>query len=309
MVLAVGMEQFMSLKFPPREFLLKPWLTTTGLHMIDAKAGHGKTWLTLSVAYAVASGQSLLGWEVMKRGKVLYVDGELPGDLLQTRLRMLGPPLPETDFVVLSHSQFEMGGAMMLDLGTEAGRNMLDAEIERLGINLIILDSVITLVRSVPEGSNDNVIESWRAIQEWSLRHRARGRAVIYLHHQGRSGNPLGTSTREVVLDARIKMAIDEAASNDDESAFKLEFGKAREFYGADRAPLLAYLSTKSGTVEWRREGLKKPEPDKREEIEELLKKGMSPSDIAKKLGVSRQYVYGVKKKMEPIDLSTATPA
>ena len=304
MVQAVGMEQFMSLQFPPREFLLKPWLTTTGLHMIDAKAGHGKTWLTLSVAYAVASGQPLLDWEVMKRGKVLYVDGELPGNLLQARLRMLGPPLPETDFAVLSRSQFEMRGAMMLDLGTQAGRDLLNAEIERLGINLIILDSVITLVRSVPEGSNDNVIESWRAIQDWSLRHRGLGRAVIYLHRQDRSGNPLGTSTREVVLDARIKMAIDEAASNDDESAFKLEFGKAREFYGADRAPLLAYLSTKSGTVEWRREGLKKPEADKREEIEELLKSGMSPADIAKNLKVTRQY-----QEMGPIDLSTATPA
>jgi hypothetical protein len=34
---ALGMAQFMSLQFPPRQFMLKPWLTTTGA------GGQGKT--------------------------------------------------------------------------------------------------------------------------------------------------------------------------------------------------------------------------------------------------------------------------
>ena len=71
-VLALGMEQFMELQFPPRQFLLRPWLTTTGLTMIDALPGHGKTWLpghgktwlALSIAYSVAAGQTLCGFEV-----------------------------------------------------------------------------------------------------------------------------------------------------------------------------------------------------------------------------------------------------
>jgi hypothetical protein len=40
---ALGMAAFLALSFPPRRFLLKPWLTTTGLAMIDAVVGHGKT--------------------------------------------------------------------------------------------------------------------------------------------------------------------------------------------------------------------------------------------------------------------------
>src|SRR5262249_37238789 len=39
-VSAVAVEHFMSISFPPRQCLLKPWLTTTGLVMIDAPAGH-----------------------------------------------------------------------------------------------------------------------------------------------------------------------------------------------------------------------------------------------------------------------------
>ena len=91
-VCAVGMENFMQLEFPPRQFLLKPWLTTTGLAMIDAPAGQGKTWLALSIGYAVASGRALLEWPVDHRGKVLYVDGELPGELLQVGCACWGRP-------------------------------------------------------------------------------------------------------------------------------------------------------------------------------------------------------------------------
>jgi putative DNA primase/helicase len=289
-VTSLGMQDFRAIQFPPRRFLLKPWLTTTGLTMIDALPGHGKTWLALSIAYAVASERPLLEWSVEQPGKVLYVDGELPGELLQQRLKELGPELPESDFRVLSHSQFEARGMMMLDIGTQEGRDLLDAEIERHQMDVIILDSVTTLVRS----GEDNDVESWRAIQTWSLKHRARGRAVIYLHHHGRSGNPRGTSAREIVLDARIKLTRDENLSGDKVTAFKLEFPKAREFYGADAAPMIAYLSTQSGTVEWRRETVK---DSTREQVAALLRDGFKPADIAKELKITRGRVSQIMKE------------
>lgn len=290
-VRALGMGQFIDLTFPPRQFLLRPWLTTTGLTMIDGTAGSGKTWLALSIAYAVASGKPLMEWTVERPGKVLYVDGELPGELLQTRLKRLGPPLPEADFHVLSRSQFEMRGAMMPDLGTPEGRGAIDAEIERLGIELVILDSVSTLVRS----GMDNDVESWRAIQDWSLTHRARGRAVIYLHHHGRSGNPRGTSAREIVLDARIKLVRDETLSTDQETAFKLEFPKAREFFGPDAAPMISYMTTQSGVVEWRREFVK---DNTREQVSKLSSAGYKPSEIAKELNLSRGRISQIMKEI-----------
>src|SRR5262249_36570555 len=175
---SVGMIEFMSLKFPPRQFLLKPWLTTTGLAMIHAQPGHCKTWLALSIGYSVASQKikTLLGWPKKRSGRVLYVDGELPGEVLQRRIKALGPQLPDTDFRVLAQAQFAAREQMMIDIGTEEGRDALDTEIEVHGIDLIILDSVTTLVRS----GTDNDVESWRAIQTWSLKHRARGRSVLY---------------------------------------------------------------------------------------------------------------------------------
>jgi putative DNA primase/helicase len=284
---ALGMEQFMQLQFPSRTYLLKPWLTTTGLTMIDALPGHGKTWLALSIGYAVASGEELLGWAVERKGRVLYVDGELPGALLQARLRQLGLALPETQFRVLSRAQFELHGLSMLDLGTPEGRDYLDKFIEYHDIDLVILDSVTTLVRSGVE----NDIESWRAIQEWSLVHRAQGRAVIYLHHHGRSGNPRGTSGREVVLDARIKLR--QETRTDDETVFKLEFPKTREFYGADAADRLIALTTRSGVVSWRQQSIA---ASNEQRVKALVDEGWVPADIARELNLTRGRVSQIMK-------------
>jgi putative DNA primase/helicase len=297
-VKSLGMEEFMELTFPPREHLLKPWLTTASVIMIDALPGHGKTWLALSLAYAVAAGEPLLEWRVERRARVLFVDGELSGELLQQRVKKLGPALPNSDFRMLSHAQFEARGAPMLDLGEAAGRDALDDEIERHKIDLIILDSITTLIRS----GDDNDLESWRAIQAWSLKHRARGRTVIFLHHHGRSGNPRGTSAREIVIDARIKMTKSDDLTTETETAFKIEFPKAREFYGADAAPMVAYLSTpgEPGTVAWRREGVKE---STRERVKELREQGWKQSDIAKELKLTKGRISQIVKELDVKDV------
>ena len=179
---------------------------------------------------------------------------------------------------------------MMPDIGQSEGRDVLDKIIEDNKINLVILDSVSTLVRS----GDDNLVDDWRVIQDWSLRHRAHGRAIIYLHHLGRSGNPRGTSSREIVLDARVKLTRDGDLSNETETAFKLEYPKAREFYGADAEPMLARMSTESGTVVWRRESVKDSNAVRAAELE---KAGVKPADIAKELGVSRGRISQILKK------------
>jgi putative DNA primase/helicase len=263
---------------------------SSGLAMIDALPGHGKTWLVLSIAYAVATGKSLLGWECERPVPTLYVDGELPGATLQERIKLLGE-VPEKDFRIFSHAQFAARGEMMLDVGTEAGRAALDAEIEAHQIGLIVLDSVTTLVRS----GDDNDIASWREVQDWSLKHRARGRAVIFLHHHGRSGNPRGTSAREIVLDSRIKLARDAEISTDAETAFRLEFVKAREFYGEDAEPMIAFLSTQDGVASWRRETVK---ASNRERVKELHADGWLVKDIAAELKLTPGRVSQIQKEL-----------
>jgi putative DNA primase/helicase len=287
----LGMAAFMSIRFPPRKYLLNPWLTTTGLAMLYAPAGHGKTMFAMSVGYSVAAGVPMLTWTCDRPARVLYVDGELPGTLCQTRLRQLGPALPETNFRVLARSQFELAKSEMLDLGTLAGRDFLDRVIEQHGFELIILDSVSTLVRS----GSDNDADSWRVIQEWSLGHRLRGRSVLFLHHDSRTGKPRGTSMREVVLDTMIHMVRQVPRSADaiaeNESVFALTFTKSREFFGESAAPMILRMSTESGTVQWR------SEDGMNDKAVELASKGVKQVDIATQLNISQGRVSQILKQ------------
>ena len=226
-----------------------------------------------------------MSWNVERRGRVLYVDGELPGSLLQRRLKKLGPSLPKSDFRGLARSQFELAGAKFPDLGEQEGRDALDAIIEEFEIDLIILNSVSTLVRS----GTENDAKSWRVIQEWSLWHRLRGRSVLYLHHDGRSGRPRGTSMREVVLDTMIGLKRRQPRNGEpmpeNETALEITFTKAREFFGSDAAPMIAHVSTASGSVEWRSELVTQARHD---QIAALSEAGFNQSYIAREVGLTQ---------------------
>jgi putative DNA primase/helicase len=142
----LSMEEVITMKVPPREYLLKPWLETQSLGMIHAQRGAGKTRLMMSVAYTIASAGTLLGWEAQRQARVLYIDGELPTALLQKRLAVLGTPTP--DLKILSRDILLRRGVSLPDLADPAGREFLDQLIKEWGIEVVFLDSLSTLIRS-----------------------------------------------------------------------------------------------------------------------------------------------------------------
>src|SRR3954447_4574563 len=87
---ALNYEEFLAREFPPRQCLLSPWLPMAGLAMFHATRGLGKTYAALYTAWAVAVGGRFLKWKVPEDvgcRRVLYLDGEMPGAVLQARLR------------------------------------------------------------------------------------------------------------------------------------------------------------------------------------------------------------------------------
>lgn len=293
-VQAVTAEAFLALNFPPQEYLMKPWLTTGSLGMLHANRGTLKTRLALSVARAVAMRSPLMAWTVEKAGKVLYVDGELPGALLQQYLEQLGPLDP--NLKILSREQFHLQKELMPDLGTEDGRRALDQVIDAIDADVIILDSLSTLIRSGIE----NEAESWGPVQDWMLQHRWCGRTIMLVHHEGRSGKPRGSSKREDVLDFMIGLkpvrAKDSDPVSEDETRVELTFTKARAFFGYDAEPRIIAMSTKNGTVQWRHETSAQ---HSREQIATLHRKGWKQADIAKELDVTPSWVSQVVRELK----------
>ncbi|MFX9077485.1 AAA family ATPase, partial [Acinetobacter baumannii] len=61
----------------PREAIFGDWLLERGLAMVYAPSGIGKSWLSLSIATAVAGGGGLHEWTTPAAERVLLVDGEM----------------------------------------------------------------------------------------------------------------------------------------------------------------------------------------------------------------------------------------
>jgi hypothetical protein len=81
--------QLLTMKVPPRNLIMSPWLPEKGLAMIFALRGLGKTWAALGVGHAVASGGQFLRWSAKSPRRVLYIDGEMPMALLKERYAMV----------------------------------------------------------------------------------------------------------------------------------------------------------------------------------------------------------------------------
>src|SRR5689334_5206622 len=83
---SVNITEFMQMELPPRETVLDPVLKVGGLAMVYAPRGIGKTFFSLSLAYAIASGGEFLRWKAGQPRNVLIVDGEMPAAIMKERI-------------------------------------------------------------------------------------------------------------------------------------------------------------------------------------------------------------------------------
>jgi putative DNA primase/helicase len=170
--------------------------------MLYAPRGVGKTWVSLYMAWAAASGGLCIGgWSADRPWKVIYVDGEMPAAVLQERLALVaqgaGGDCDPDNLKILTPDIQEKG---MPNLATPDGRAALEPYIADREV--IIVDNLATLSR----GGRENEAESWLPMQEWCLDMRRRGKSVVLIHHAGKSGQQRGTSAREDILDTVISL-------------------------------------------------------------------------------------------------------
>ena len=293
-LIVVDVHTFLKMEIPPRQMVLEPWMPTQGLAMLYGWRGTGKTFLTLSIAYAVASGGLILDWTAPRPAKVVYLDGEMPAPDLQNRLSLITAGAErEPEPGMLNIITPDLQKRSMPDFSTVGGLASLE-EVMPADVQLIILDSISSLIRSGVE----NEAESWQSISEWAMGQRVAGRSVLFLHHTGKSGEQRGTSKREDFLDTilQLKPIADHAPHEGAkfEVHIKKSRGVCREF-----VPIQAELvQTKNGGVHWTYRTI---EASVRERIYELVDCGMKPPEISKELGIGRATVYRwIARRSEP---------
>lgn len=279
----ISLEEFLSLEFPPRKNLISPWLPSQGLAMVYAARGIGKTHFALGVAYAVASGGSFLGWQAPRPAGVLYLDGEMPGVVMQERLAAIiasNDTQPSAPFTLLT-PDLQRGGMPRVD--TEEGQQMIE-DVLTDDIRLIVVDNISTLTRA-----KENEADGWTPIQEWALRQRAMGRSVLFIHHSGKGGQQRGTSRREDVLDTVIALRRPMDYQPDQGAVFEIHFEKARGIYGDDVKSIEASLKTDdAGRMTW---VTRLVEAGTFDRVVQMLNEGMTQSEIAAELQVNKSNV------------------
>lgn len=181
-VRAVSLSEFLSLELPPRENLLNPWLPKSGLCMVYAKRGVGKTFFALEVAMSLAYGADFLSFTANKPVKVLYIDGEMPANTMQKRLAEIENRMPSNrQMIEPFFITPDLQGDFMPDLSTLEGQESIREQIDKT--DLIIIDNISTLGGSAKE----NEAESWIPLQQWALSLRKQGKSVLFIHHAGKA--------------------------------------------------------------------------------------------------------------------------
>jgi putative DNA primase/helicase len=281
---SIGFDDFLAIHVPPRGMLLDPILPERSLAMLYAPRGVGKTLLALSIGLAVASGSSLLRWHAPRQRRVLYVDGEMPLVSLQERLRSisngLGADIPNDGFRVLAADNTENG----LSISSEEGQRAIDLLLTE--VDLVIFDNLSTLCTNGSESASD----AWVPMQNWLLKLRRQGIAVLFVHHAGTNGRQRGTSRREDALDTVIALRRPEDYSPEQGARFQVHFEKLRNRVDGDaavpfEAKLDAISADETAGVRWMDYELR---PPVLKQAAQLFKDGLSVREVAGTLRVSK---------------------
>lgn len=176
---------------PPREKVLGDWFMEGDLGFIHAPRGLGKTWLSLAMATSIASGRACGPWHAQAPRKVLYVDGEMPCESLDSRIAGLGR---SENLHVLNHEVLFHLTERVLNLADAAVQEALTARMLAEGISVLFLDNLSCLFSGIAENDAD----AWESVLRWLLILRRHRIAVVVVHHSGRNAQSMrGTSRRE----------------------------------------------------------------------------------------------------------------
>jgi putative DNA primase/helicase len=266
-------------------------MSRRSLLMLFAARGVGKTYVGHGIAYAVASGGTFLRYKAERPAKVLLIDGEMPAELLQSRIRTMRAgadrhPPSEDYFRVIAMDRQGMG--VTLNLARPEHQALIESQLD--GAELLILDNISTLVA----GGRENDADSWDTMQPWLLHLRRMGVSVLLIAHSGRGENARGTSKREDVLDTVIQLRRPEEYDPEEGARFEVHLTKARGVFGDDAAVFEARLETRDGADFWSATTITDLAFER---VMEMTRAGKSVRDIAEDVAISKSRVNRMQAK------------
>jgi hypothetical protein len=222
--LSVTCSDFIATPLPARRRILGQWLYAGDLGAIIAARGSGKTWFTMLIAKAIATGTALGDWEAPEQPlRVGIYDSEMAIEDLHGRAASCGLASVQ-DILLLSYSRILQERQRPLNLANVEDHALLIEWAKESRLDVVFLDNLTTSVSGVEENGNDDFRDK---VQPLLLSARAAGVTLIIVGHLGRNGKWRGASGKEDMLDWTLKLARDED-SDDHQLVVKSNFDKFR---------------------------------------------------------------------------------
>jgi hypothetical protein len=270
---------------PARPAILGEWLREGDFGYIFAPRGHGKSWIAMMLANAIASNAPLgLWYRGEKPLRVAYFDAEKNLPDIQQRTNFINAT--SRNFLLLQNELVFAKLRRALNIAQMEDQMMLSEMLD--DGDVFIIDNLSTAASGMAENDND----AFDAIKDWLLQLRSRKITVIIIHHAGRSGEMRGASRREDMAHWIISLRQDTAENGT--TAWITQFKKCRNCASTDAPPLRWTMQITDGTAE-----ITCAKHSGTDAMLALIREGVeAPSDIAVELGVSNGCVSKWAKKL-----------
>lgn len=283
----VSASELISIETPPINALFAPWLRLGERSLLYAWTGIGKTWLSLSVAISAAAGRSFLKWQNSDIYRTLYVDGEMSFSVVQER--HLAIENAQAIQVVGNNLDYLVDDTFDAGLPNIADPALKDTWLAMTkDYDLVVFDNLLSLGWAT--NNRDSDVTVWKNSQALFKAMSRRGQAVLLVHHEGKSGSQLGTSTRTNDMDAVINLRRSPIRRAGKELCLEWHFDKLRHGKSVDEEPVYIWseelppLDDTPGGLLFEHEKLQDLH---RDFAIEHARKGYKSKQIAEKLGVS----------------------
>ena len=183
-----------------RKKIYHPFVESGSYTMIYADTGVGKTAFAMGLIEAITNGDpEWLGWNTPNKANVAYYDAEMAKEHLQERTRSL--IRDEHDRVHIFASCFtEMAD---MDLNNPKFQLSVIKTVRCKKIDVVVFDSLQTMTC----GLNHNDAMDFSGIDQFFRKLKAKGLAVVLLHHTGKGdGDQMGSHSHIITAEKVIKL-------------------------------------------------------------------------------------------------------
>lgn len=278
-------DEFCALDIPPLTPVLGPF-TTQQLCLIHAQTGVGKTMFALALARALADGREFLGWQSHYKATVLYLDGEMPGAMMQQRLGGGGRGLHIANLTHWAAQQ----GVGPVNIATPDGQAIVSAWADMTHADFLILDNLMSL--AFVAGTSLSSDEFWAPILPWMIKQRGEGRTVILIDHSNTGNTVHGTKTKTWHMDLGMVLS---GVGEDIDPGMVRKSPRIKVAFEKVRSPLdpdvyrekIATIADPGKAWDWAISG-----QDLKAQAMEMKANGMNYKDISTDTGIPLKTLY-----------------